>query len=117
MSNSEKAATSFKIVWKSRSGSDQTRRLPQSQLRCATEFPQHRLHVLNVSVCVGPSSADVRQPVMPSKRARLVFYDEGDGGTADRARAERPASALLTASGPEPAPSRPFLRKLLAKVR
>jgi hypothetical protein len=45
--------------------------------RNATEFPQHRLHVLHVSVCAGPPSAGVRQPVT-SKRARFVCDDEAE---------------------------------------
>jgi len=38
-------------------------------------FPQHPLHVLDVSVCAGPPSAGVRQPSDTSKRGRPVCDD------------------------------------------
>src|SRR5215831_1739213 len=58
------------------------RRFLQSQLRCATEFPQHRLHVLHVSVCAGPPSAGVRQPVILTKQwSRLGATMKQSSGT------------------------------------
>src|SRR5262249_37609877 len=58
------------------------RRFLQWQLRCATEFPQDRLHVLHVSVCAGPPSAGVRQQVILTKQwSRLGATMKQSSGT------------------------------------